>query len=662
MGYRSRNLTRCLNHLKSIGTIKNTSFLYESAPMYYTKQQPFLNAAVHLESTYDPVSLLHKIKYIEQHQMKRQSNFRNGPRIIDIDLLCAFHNSKEIHLTHHEDPYPLTIPHSRLVERNFVVTPLSDLIPNYQPKSSSHTVHSKQKTVSELSHHLSANDESQNLFQILPLNNTNLHRIDSSDGLLQHKTLLMAILNITPDSFSDGGTWIHQTDRILKYIEHHLQIGTQIDILDIGGQSTRPQSDRLSVNEEVERVVPVLDAIHRHFRFNENEAFNIPISIDTYHSEVARQCVMNHGVDIINDISGGTMDEDMYCVAADLGVPYICMHLRGDPSNMQSPQNLKYGENNEMEQFIYILTQELHDRVRAAESCGVAKWNIVVDPGIGFAKTSEQNQYLLSNLWKVRNEGKYPILSGCSRKSFFNGILGEDIARKGADSEEKIIGTQVGVTASIVSGADIVRVHDLYTMDMVRRVSDSLKNVNESRSVPRTESMGSADAIYVEMEEGTSWDELEPFTRDNVLNEDGLKLLSRTDEMWERYDMQREEQMKKYVDYSDFIRAEFLGFDVKKVMMDYGEFRLISVPKHEGYRCVRFTINDFPLHLKSDIDHYCLWSTHKMTKSEIEKQITREFPDTKYIWWENANDRKTVPEVWHIQVLILKKSSKVLWK
>merc|ERR1712228_115606 len=178
------------------------------------------------------------------------------------------------------------------------------------------------------------------------------------------------------------------------------------------------------------------------------------------------------------------MDENMYNVVSELGVPFICMHLRGNPSTMQNAENLKYGSDaDDMNEFITVLCQELHERVRDAENCGIAAWNIVLDPGIGFAKNSQQNQYLLSCMDRIKNGKKYPVLSGCSRKSYLNAIFGEEIGKKGADSNEKVIGTQVGVSSSILSGADIIRVHDLYTMDITRRVADSLYNVKNGRVV-----------------------------------------------------------------------------------------------------------------------------------------------------------------------------------
>eukprot|EP01084_Bolivina_argentea_P278266 475294_1 len=486
VGHRSFNLTQSVQHIKSFAKIKQTSFLYESQPMYYTNQSPFLNAAIHIESSLNPSNLLKQLKNIEKNIMKREENFKNGPRIIDIDILCAFENSKEIYFTNTENnlhstdnSHPLQIPHLGISERNFVLTPLADLLPNYKP-------HTFNKTVSELSQILLHKDTtSHNLLQVLPLKIRNcknelFHYIDNSDHSLQHKTLLMAILNITPDSFSDGGKW-NNIDEILKYIENEIYINkTDINIIDIGGQSTRPNSDRLNTAQELERIVPVLEGIKTHF-----SDIEIPISIDTYNSEVAKECVLNGYGDIINDVSGGTMDNNMYDIVSELGVPYICMHMRGDPSTMQKQYNLEYGNN--MIEFMDMLNKELYERVYKAQECGIAAWNIILDPGVGFAKTSEQNQYLLNNMYRVRNDKKYAVLSGCSRKSYLNQILGEEISKKGADSMEKIIGTQSGVTASILSGANIIRVHDLYMMDIARRVTDSIYNVNYGRNVLRAD-------------------------------------------------------------------------------------------------------------------------------------------------------------------------------
>lgn len=484
IGNRNANLIQCLKNLKSIGNIKETSYLYESYPMYYEQQSSFLNAAVHIQSSINPLNLLKKIKNIEENIMNREINFRNGPRIIDIDILCGFdENSKEIYYDSNDDD--LIIPHPRISERNFVLTPLNDILPNYKFDN---------KPINKISQSLIESDKKQhNLFQVLPLktfdkiDNELFYKIDNSDHSLLHKTLLMGILNITPDSFSDGGKWINKMDKLLSFLDDEINVKkTNIDIIDIGAQSTRPNAKIIPIQQELDRILPVLQSINHHFGESLNKN-NISISIDTFNSKVAKECVLNGNANIINDVSSGTFDDKMYSTIYDLGVPFICMHLRGNPSTMQNIKNLTYGHNqNDNHQFISILRNELFDKIEKAKSFGIPSWNIIIDPGIGFAKNSKHNQYLLNNMNKLNNNfTKYPILSGCSRKSFLNSIFDQDIIKKGTDSMEKIIGTQCAVTSSILSGANIVRVHDFYTMDIVRRVSDSFFNVNQCRNVIR---------------------------------------------------------------------------------------------------------------------------------------------------------------------------------
>ena len=261
----------------------------------------------------------------------------------------------------------------------------------------------------------------------------------------------MGVLNVTPDSFSDGGKFF-DAERAIEQALAIEQAGA--DLLDIGGESTRPGSDGVSAKEELARVLPVLQALRGRLK--------IPISIDTQRSEVA-EAALDAGAQMINDISGLESDPLIAEVAARRRVPLILMHRRGEPRTMQAGPFAR--------DVMKDVTQGLRKSVAVARKAGVAKSQIILDPGIGFGKSFAQNYELLQKLPQLRKLG-CPLLVGTSRKGF----LGATLARDGrpAPPEERIWGTAATVTASILNGAHIVRVHDVAEMAQVARVADCL--------------------------------------------------------------------------------------------------------------------------------------------------------------------------------------------
>ncbi len=261
------------------------------------------------------------------------------------------------------------------------------------------------------------------------------------------KTYLMGILNMTPDSFSDGGDYNSleaACDRAWTLVK------AGADILDIGGQSTRPGAKQISLETELDRVIPVIKAIRK--------SLNIPISVDTTRAIVAKESVAA-GADMINDISGGTFDSEMLSTVAKLDVPIILMHIRGTPETMQ--QLTDYHD------LIGEIMTVLKERVSAAENAGIARSRIMIDPGIGFGKTYEQNLELLRQLSQFQSLG-VPMLVGTSRKSFIGKILNQD------DPKQRVWGTAATCCAAIAQGADILRVHDLPEMWEVSQVADAI--------------------------------------------------------------------------------------------------------------------------------------------------------------------------------------------
>jgi len=261
------------------------------------------------------------------------------------------------------------------------------------------------------------------------------------------RTYLMGVLNITPDSFSDGGDF-NNLDAALKQAQEMAAEGA--DLIDIGGQSTRPGAKEISLAEELERVIPVVEQLHRQL--------SIPISVDTTRAAVAEAAVAA-GASIINDISAGIFDPQMLSVVAKLGIPIVLMHVRGTPQTMQKLTNYQ--------DLIGEIYQFLASRVQAAIAAGINRHQIAIDPGIGFAKTGEQNLEILRRLPIFRSL-ECPILVGPSRKSFIGKILDR------SEPKERVWGTAAACSAAIAGSADILRVHDIPEMRDVCQVADAI--------------------------------------------------------------------------------------------------------------------------------------------------------------------------------------------
>jgi dihydropteroate synthase len=276
-------------------------------------------------------------------------------------------------------------------------------------------------------------------------------KLPSRTLVLGERTLVMGVLNITPDSFSDGGKFF----TLKRAVDAALAMQRAgADILDIGAESTRPGSTGISAAEELARLLPVLQALRGRLK--------IPISIDTQKSSVA-EIAIGAGAEILNDISGLKHDPLLAQVAAHHRVPLILMHMRGTPRTMQKQPFAK--------NVLHDVISGLSRSIAVARRAGVPKSQIILDPGIGFGKSFAQNYVLLAGLPALAKLG-CPLLVGTSRKGF----LGATLARHGkpAPPGQRIWGTAATVTASILSGAHIVRVHDVPEMAQLARVSDAL--------------------------------------------------------------------------------------------------------------------------------------------------------------------------------------------
>lgn len=270
--------------------------------------------------------------------------------------------------------------------------------------------------------------------------------LQAGDYLLQfnRRTLVMGILNVTPDSFSDGGKYINKDNAV----SHGIKLAAEgSDIIDIGGESTRPGAAPLSLEDELERVIPVIRELAKEIQ--------VPISIDTYKSEVARES-LDAGASMINDISGLNSDDKMAGLVAEYDVPVVLMHIKGTPRDMQI--------NPHYENMMSEVRNSLADSIDIALNAGVDKNKIIVDPGIGFGKDLMDNFSLIKNLDYFKSLG-HLILIGPSRKSFLWKTL--DVS-----PDETIEATAAAVTACIMAGADIVRIHDVKEVMNAVKIAD----------------------------------------------------------------------------------------------------------------------------------------------------------------------------------------------
>lgn len=260
-----------------------------------------------------------------------------------------------------------------------------------------------------------------------------------------NRTLIMGVLNITPDSFSDGGLFV-DLDKAVKHAKQMLKDGA--DIIDIGGESTRPGSEPITEEEELQRVNPVVRELIK--------KVNVPISIDTYKPKVAEKC-LESGAHLVNDITG-LGNKEMIKLAAKYKVPVVLMHMKGMPKDMQ--ENPVYND------VVKEIKDFLSGRINEAKKAGIK--DIIIDPGIGFGKTTEHNLQILKRLNEFKDLG-CPVLVGPSRKSFIGSITGLPV-------NERLEGTLASVAIAVMNGANIVRVHDVKECKRAVQIADAVKD------------------------------------------------------------------------------------------------------------------------------------------------------------------------------------------
>lgn len=445
LGDRLQNLQEAVQMLAPEVQVSRLSSVYETEPWGYAEQPQFLNQVLVAETSLDPHGLLVHLKDIEA-RLKRETTFRNGPRIIDLDIL--FYGSEVIGLP------DLTIPHPRLTERAFVLVPLDEIVPDLI-----HPV--VQMTVHDLARRVDASSVS--LYQA--------ENPDCPEAVLKGRTKLsyplawgsrtfvMGIINVTPDSFSGDGL-LSQPDVVRAAVAQACRfVQDGADILDIGGESTRPGSLPVDAEEEMQRVLPVIRAVRQ---------LGLPVilSVDTYKARVA-EAALQAGADWINDVWALRGDPELAAVAAAHQAPIILMHNRSKPNDAALDQRLggRY-VGAQYDDLLGEIKQELLESVGTALSAGVEKSRIILDAGIGFGKTVDQNLDLLNRQDEICSLG-YPVLLGPSRKSFIGYTLD-------APAEQRLEGTAAAVAVGISRGVDIIRVHDVAAMVKVARMTDAI--------------------------------------------------------------------------------------------------------------------------------------------------------------------------------------------
>jgi dihydropteroate synthase len=263
---------------------------------------------------------------------------------------------------------------------------------------------------------------------------------------LGEKTYIMGILNVTPDSFSDGGKFLDPRAAI-DHAKHMVEQGA--DIIDVGGESSRPGSDPVSVEDEKRRVIPVIRKLVKEL--------DVPLSIDTYKSQVAKDA-LDAGACLVNDISGLRFSSDMAELVADAKASVVVMHIKGTPKTMQKDPKYK--------DVVKEVMGELKAQTDLARKAGISKDRILIDPGIGFGKTVDHNCKLIAEVGQLRKLG-YPILIGTSRKTFIGKVLGTEV-------DDRLEGTIATNVVAVLGGVDFVRVHDVKEIKMALTMTDRL--------------------------------------------------------------------------------------------------------------------------------------------------------------------------------------------
>lgn len=537
LGHRARHLHAAmyaLAHTSGIEVI-TTSYLYETTPVgspeEHRTQANFLNAAILIRTQLDPMRLLDALQQIENECGRTRSGIRNGPRTVDIDII--FYGASTFHMADAR----LQLPHPRWHQRGFVLAPVRDLMRAIDGSVWSYELSSTALAVeSAWSAWLvgqSTSSHAELIYRVLPFPTIDVEPDSDTPALsdvwrfgrpigyatptsryidadtvypkrIAAPTYIMGILNLTPDSFSDGSLHTSSISSSVAAAKSLWDAGA--DIIDIGGESTRPGSQPVTPAEEVNRIIPVIEAIHAQYP-------HMKLSVDTYRPHVARLAI-RAGCAMINDVYGGTYTdpaagaggETMVDVAAELNVPYVCMHMRGTTQTMTHAEYQKYDDvikdvRREQEQqinraILRPLPSLSASSFPSSPSPLVYRWNVIGDPGLGFAKSGSHAMLMLRSMRDLRPFGDMPLLVGASRKGFLAKAIEagrQQLGRREPNTDlktnpsehapvtpskstltDRAWATAATVVASIEGGADIIRVHDVREMRSVRDIADQI--------------------------------------------------------------------------------------------------------------------------------------------------------------------------------------------
>ncbi|EGC32529.1 hypothetical protein DICPUDRAFT_155477 [Dictyostelium purpureum] len=450
MGDKYENIVKSFEILKEKVNILETSFMYESGAQYFLEQDSFFNCVCKGSTDLKPQELLVFIKSIEEKMGRDFKMFKNGPRIIDIDII--YYNSQILKIE------TLEIPHPLMWERDFVLIPLCDIAPNFMHPTL----------------HITSNRMKMNL---KPSSIQKIFRIGKINWRWNKKTFIMGILNVTPDSFVDGGKY----DSVQKSLDQATKLITQgSDIIDIGGQSTYPGAAQITIQEEIDRVVPVIKKIREKYP-------DIPISIDTYNHQVAKEAILA-GCNLINDVSGAMKDPNMFLIAKEYKTPIILNHQQPTTQYLQQKQNEQNvnANTNQSSQKIDLsnpsvittLNNFFKERIETATKLGLYRWQLILDPGLGFYKTYEQSIEIIKKGKDLISLG-FPVLIGPSRKGFIAQTIAKyDESSNGEvpppNSERRLYGTVACCCIAASWGVNIVRIHDINQIKDSLLISDSI--------------------------------------------------------------------------------------------------------------------------------------------------------------------------------------------
>eukprot|EP00388_Colpodella_angusta_P006149 GDKJ01018425.1.p1 GENE.GDKJ01018425.1~~GDKJ01018425.1.p1 ORF type:complete len:504 (+),score=70.28 GDKJ01018425.1:30-1514(+) len=465
---------------KRIGPLKNSSCLYQSKPIGIvenSRPENFLNCAVLLETQLEPQIALNEIKKIER-DLGRNSVVQviNGERIyssrtIDIDILMW--NDNVIDLTDTSGRH-LTVPHPRLQHRDFVLQPLFDINPGLVHPLLKKNVSEMCSAVGELSASF-PNRMFPIADNLLPLGSPRQSNYSLPlNTNLPFETQVMGILNITPDSFSDGCSNYLCPNEIERRVQNLIM--KKVDIIDIGGESTRPGSKIPPVEEELERVCNAV-------RIAKKVAGpSVCISIDTRRAKVAKEA-LSLGAHLINDVSGGEFDSEMMEVVTNHQdeegrcASMCIMHMRGTTDTMNALTDYE-----EEGGVINTVSSYLKKRIDDFTKNGLPRWRIIADPGLGFAKNTIQNIQLVANMDKWASSLTTPVLIGHSRKRFIRDIIGENGPYK-PSSMSAYAGSVLAAEVSAIGGAEIIRVHDVAETKSALRMSQEIRKAKNTNSI-----------------------------------------------------------------------------------------------------------------------------------------------------------------------------------